>query len=163
MKKYLVLWAALLPLAVQAAPLSCKTLEGDDIPERKAILKKYENRDIEKLSAKESEEFNSVALLNAKTVCTFSGSLNEAFAVFRMNKEHGFGYISAKFPKTLPAKNYKKSVKSKEDKETLEITHKGKQVIVDYMVEDDVGYSGSNTQFTPRDKVVQIERRFYSP
>ena len=164
MKKYFVLWAALLPLATQAAALSCKHFEYEDLaPERDAVLKKYENRDVEKLSAKESAEFNQAMMLSAKTVCTFSGSLNDAFATFRMDKKFGLGRSAAKFTKTLPAKNYQKSVQSKEDTEKWKITRKGKQVILDKMVEDDVGYSASTTTFTPNGKIVHIERRFYLP
>jgi len=127
MKKHLVLWAALLPLATQAAALSCKHFEYEDLaPERDAVLKQYENRNVEKLSAKESAEFNQAMMLSGKTVCTFSGSLNDAFATFRMDKKFGLGRSLAKFTKTLPAKNYQKSVQSKEDTEKWKITHKGK-------------------------------------
>lgn len=164
LNQHFALWALLLlPLIAQAGALSCKHFEYESLDEeRNAVLKKYENRDFEKLSDKERDEVNQTNMLNSKTVCTVSGSLNEAFAIWRKDKKWGVGSSSAKFTQTLPAKNYKKKLNFKDYTVTWEITRKGKQVVLEESYEDE-GYSATTTTFTPNGNTVQIERRFYSP
>ena len=164
LNQHFALWALLLlPLIAQAGALSCKHFEYESLDEeRNAVLKKYENRDFEKLSDKERDKVNQTNMLNSKTVCTVSGSLNEAFAIWRKDKKWGLGDSSAKFTQTLPAKNYKKKLNFKAYTATWEIKRKGNQVVLEEAYEGE-GYIGTTTTFTPNGNTVRIESRTYSP
>lgn len=159
------LWFAALLFAspmVFAQSLSCQIFDFQSKQvqqERNTILAKYEHRNIDTLSEQEAQEWNRASLLSEKMVCTFSGSLKQAFAVFRADKRYGLGQYSPKFPRELPRKKYNQMFDYKKITQDLMIIPQGNQVEMTLgLVEDESAWS-YHFILRQEGKQVRIERR----
>lgn len=159
------LWFAALLFAspmVFAQSLSCQIFDFQSKQvqqERNTILAKYEHRNIDTLSEQEAQEWNRASLLSEKMVCTFSGSLKQAFAVFRADKHYGLGQYSPKFPRELPRKKYNQMFDYKKITQDLMIMPQGNQVEMTLgLVEDESAWS-YHFILRQEGKQVRIERR----
>lgn len=162
MKSLFLIGILLSSTTIYAQSLSCQVFDYERKQvqqERNRVFAKYKNRDIEKLPEKEMLEFNQASLLSEKTICTFSGSLKQAFAALRTDKRYGLGEYSPKFPRELPTQKYDKTFKSKEFVENLVIVPEAHQVKMNLNVSDEL--SGWSYHFILRQegKKVRIERR----